>query len=100
LEPTYGVGVAVADTPLGPWTGLGDSSIMATVPGHVIGPGHNSVVPGPHGQDVIVYHAWDVARTARRMCIDPLRWTDDGPVVDAPTWTEVDLQRDVAARQG
>jgi arabinan endo-1,5-alpha-L-arabinosidase len=100
LEPTYGVGVAVADTPLGPWTGLGDSSIMGTVPGHVIGPGHNSVVTGPHGRDVIVYHAWDVAQTARRMCIDPLLWTDDGPVVDAPTWTEVDLHRDVAVRQG
>jgi arabinan endo-1,5-alpha-L-arabinosidase len=102
MEPTYGVGVAVADSPLGPWQEHGEPGggpIMRTVPGHVLGPGHNSVVRGPHGQDVVVYHAWDADQTARRMCIDPLRWTDDGPVVDAPTWTEVDLERDVAVRQ-
>ena len=93
LEPTYGVGVAVADTPLGPWTGHGDGAIMQTVPGHVIGPGHNSVVVGPHGEDVIVYHAWDVAQTARRLCVDPLIWTDDGPGVDGPTWQDTDLDR-------
>ena len=93
LEPTYGVGVAVADSPLGPWTGHGDGAIMATVPGHVVGPGHNSVVTGPDGGDVIVYHAWDAAQTARRMCIDPLRWTAGGPAVDGPTWEPTDLER-------
>jgi arabinan endo-1,5-alpha-L-arabinosidase len=98
LEPTYGVGVAVAGSPLGPWRDHGEPGggpVMRTVPGHVLGPGHNSVVTGPVGSDVIVYHAWDVDQTARRMCIDPLRWTDEGPVVDAPTWTEVDLAREV-----
>ena len=93
MEPTYGVGVAVADAPLGPWTGLGDGSIMSTVPEQVIGPGHNSVVAGPHGEDVIVYHAWDVAQTARRMCIDPLVWSDTGPAVDGPTYEPADLDR-------
>jgi GH43 family beta-xylosidase len=93
LEPTYGVGVAVADTPLGPWTGVGNGSIMGTVPGHVVGPGHNSVVTGPHGRDVIVYHAWDAAQTARRMCVDPLVWSADGPAVDGPTYEPVELDR-------
>ncbi len=93
LEPTYGLGIAVADSPLGPWSGHGAGPIMATVPGHVIGPGHNSVVSGPAGQDVIVYHAWDVERTARRMCVDPLVWTDAGPRVDGPTWEPSDLER-------
>jgi GH43 family beta-xylosidase len=93
LEPTYGVGVAVADTPLGPWTERGVGSIMRTVPEHVIGPGHNSVVAGPHGRDVFVYHAWDPAQTARRMCIDPLVWGEDGPDVDGPTYEPTDLDR-------
>jgi hypothetical protein len=24
-----------------------------------------------------VYHAWDDNRSARRMCIDPIEWTND-----------------------
>ena len=87
LEPTYGVGFALADHPLGPWTEPADRDpLLRTVPGHVIGPGHNSLVLGPAGEDVIVYHAWDPDRTARRMCIDPVRWTPDGPEVDGPSW--------------
>ena len=55
-------------------------------PDHVVGPGHNSVVMGPDGQTLfVVYHAWDAARTARRMCIDPLVWTPDGPRCDGPS---------------
>jgi arabinan endo-1,5-alpha-L-arabinosidase len=93
-EPTYGVAWAVADHPLGPWhEEPGAEPLLRTVPGHVIGPGHNSVVTGPDGQDVLVYHAWDAAGTARRMCIDPIRWTPAGPVVDGPTWESSDLQR-------
>ena len=97
-EPTYGVGWAEAGTALGPWREPPDRPpLLRTVPGHVIGPGHNSVVTGPDGGDVMVYHAWDAGRTARRMFIDPLRWTPDGPVVDGPTWRAADLQRDVGA---
>ncbi len=92
LEPTYGVGVAVADSPLGPWTAAaGGQPIMGTVPGKVVGPGHNSVVTAPDGTDVIVYHAWDVGQTARRMCIDPLVWGEDGPRVDGPSWEPREL---------
>jgi len=83
---SYAVGVASAPHPLGPWREPSPSRrLLETVPGHVIGPGHNSVVLHPSG-DVIVYHAWDARLTARRMCIDPLTWTADGPVVRGPTW--------------
>ena len=94
LEPSYGVGVAVADAPLGPWSAPADAGpILRTVPERVVGPGHNSVVTSPSGTDVIVYHAWDAAQTARRMCVDPLVWSPDGPTVDGPTWEPTDLER-------
>ena len=90
-EPGYGVSYAVADAPLGPFFEPDESregpALLRSVPGHVIGPGHNSVVVGPEGQDWIVYHAWDAAHTARRMRIDRLTWTDSGPRTDGPTWT-------------
>jgi arabinan endo-1,5-alpha-L-arabinosidase len=87
-EPTYGVAYAVADHPLGPWREPEPPRppLLATVPGHVIGPGHNSVTTAPEGTDVIVYHAWDPARTRRRMCIDPLVWGADGPTTPGPTY--------------
>ena len=84
----YGVSYAVADAPTGPFMDApGDGpALLRTVPRHVLGPGHCSVVVGPDGGDWLVYHAWDPARTARRMCIDRLEWTDDGPRCIGPTW--------------
>jgi beta-xylosidase len=87
--PDYGVGYAVADRILGPYrepeTG---PVVLRGVSGHVLGPGHNSVVLGPDEQtEFLVYHAWDLDRTARRLCIDPLRWSPEGPRCAGPTWT-------------
>jgi beta-xylosidase len=85
----YGVGVAVADHPLGPWRD--ESAIHGPValkgtPDGVIGPGHNSVTLAPDDATLVfVYHAWDTGRTARRMCIDPLKWTPGGPRCDGPS---------------
>lgn len=83
----YGVSYAVADHPLGPWEHAADAgpAILRQKPGEVIGPGHNSYVVAPNGVEVIVYHAWDPARTIRRMCLDRLIWTDDGPRCVGPT---------------
>lgn len=85
----YGVGFAVAEHPLGPWkdqSGEKGATVLKGIPQRVIGPGHNSVVLGPDGKtQFMVYHAWDAQKTARRMCIDPIRWTADGPVVDGPS---------------
>ena len=80
----------MADHVLGPYREAEPSGpqVLRGVPGHVLGPGHNSVVLGPDGRtQFIVYHAWDPGRTARRMCIDPLVWTPDGPRCAGPTWT-------------
>lgn len=90
----YAVGFAVADSPLGPWREpAGAHRLLRTVPGKVLGPGHNSVVRTPDGRDVAVYHAWDQAGTARRMCIDPIEWTAAGPRVLGPTWEPTTLDR-------
>jgi beta-xylosidase len=95
LEPTYGVAYAVADHPLGPWTEPTDRPpLLRTVPGRVIGPGHNSVVAGKSDTDdidVMIYHAWDPDQTKRRLCIDPIVWTADAPTVDGPSWEPREL---------
>jgi beta-xylosidase len=83
----YGVSWAVADHPLGPWTEAASDgpALMRSRPGFLEGPGHNSIVVGPDGADYLVYHAWDPAHTARRMCVDRLEWTADGPRTGAPS---------------
>jgi GH43 family beta-xylosidase len=85
----YGVSYVVADHPLGPWhrpDGGEEALLMRSVPGKVIGPGHNSFTTSPDGnQTWIVYHAWDVAQTTRRMCIDRLEWKGKRPVTAGPS---------------
>jgi beta-xylosidase len=88
----YGVDYAVASQVLGPYSDAGNENgarILRTVPGKVIGPGHHSIVKGPDDRtEFLVYHAWDPAMTGRRMHIDLLEWTPDGPRCNGPTWTE------------
>jgi len=87
----YGVSYAVADHPLGPYRDEGSEAgplVLKGIPGQVIGPGHNSIVLGPDGvTPFVVYHAWDPQKTARRLCIDPLVWTPNGPRCVGPTTT-------------
>jgi arabinan endo-1,5-alpha-L-arabinosidase len=92
----YGVSFAVADHPLGPWRHADESGplVLRQKPPEVFGPGHNSYTVAPDGRtELLVYHAWDAERTARRMCIDPLIWTDAGPRCDGPTTTEKALEK-------
>jgi GH43 family beta-xylosidase len=88
----YGVGFAVADSPLGPWKddrAVHGPTVLRGVKEKVIGPGHNSVVMGPDGKTMyIVYHAWDAGHSARRMCVDPLIWSEEGPRCDGPSFGE------------
>jgi len=88
---SYGVDYVVADDVLGPWSDAGTElgpRILRTVPGRVTGPGHCSVVTGPNGSaHYLCYHAWDAGLTARRLCIDELRFTGDGPQCCGPSWT-------------
>jgi len=85
----YGVSYVVAEHPLGPYhrPDQADTPLLRSVPGQVIGPGHNSFVETPSGEEFIVYHAWDPAMTARLMRIDRLHWNQGRPLLSAPTWT-------------
>jgi GH43 family beta-xylosidase len=85
----YGVSYVVADHPLGPYhkPDKQDQALFRSVRDMVYGPGHNSFVQTENGQEYIVYHAWDTAHTARRMCIDRLSWNGGKPVLHGPTWT-------------
>lgn len=87
----YGVDYGVADHPLGPYSDDGGETmprVLRSVPGHVRGPGHNSIVVGPDNQtEYLIYHSWDEKARERRMCIDKLIWTPEGPRCQGPTWT-------------
>lgn len=90
-DASYGVDYVVADRMEGPWSDAGAETgprVLRSVPGHVLGPGHCSVVDAVDGRSSwLAYHAWDTARSARRLCIDPLEHTADGPRARGPTWT-------------
>ncbi len=81
----YGVDYGVANHVLGPYSDAGNEAgprVLRTIPGKVVGPGHNSIITGPDGEtEYIVYHAWDAGMTMRQMCIDRLVWTPEGPRV-------------------
>lgn len=86
----YGVSYVVADHPLGPYKRPLSNKLplMTSVPGRVIGPGHNSFVTTQGGQEWIVYHGWDVGMTARLMRMDRLQWSEDNqPILTGPSWT-------------
>jgi len=91
---SYGVDYAVADRVMGPYSDQGGESgprVLHTVPGQMVGPGHNSIALGPDGEtEYLIYHAWDKDMTARQMCVDRLIWTPEGPRCEGPTlpWSE------------
>lgn len=95
----YGVDYAMAARVFGPWADASTNDgprMLRGIPGHVIGPGHHSVVIGPDDATTYVcYHAWDPAMTARRLCIDPLVFTPEGPRCDGPSWTARTIARRV-----
>ena len=75
----YGIGGAVADSPLGPFVKYGDNPILATDE-RISGPGHNSVVEGPDGEYYCVYHAhthYDRPGGDRQVYIAPLWIRED-----------------------
>jgi beta-xylosidase len=89
---TYGVDYVVADAVAGPYSDAGVDGgprILKTVPQHVLGPGHCSVVAGPDGQSLyLAYHAWSADMQARRLCIDQLIFSPAGPESPGASWTE------------
>jgi beta-xylosidase len=77
MYPGYGIGVARARHPLGPWTKDPANPLVKTDPvAGVSGPGHNSVVLSPDGcERFMVYHTHADAQSPsaeRLVCIDRL----------------------------
>ena len=78
----YAVGYATCKGPLGPCTDAPENPILATKC-RAHGPGHNALLE-VDGQDWIVYHSWNAARTERQLWISRLDWKNGKPVVDGP----------------
>ncbi len=82
----YAVGVARASSPLGPYTKA--AAPIVVTGGDWVGPGHNSVVRGPGGDDYLVYHAWARGHVngpgdSRKLLVDQITWRDGWPAVPA-----------------
>ncbi|MDF9828957.1 glycoside hydrolase family 43 protein [Parabacteroides sp. PF5-6] len=80
----YGVGVAYAKNPMGPWTKSADNPLITTdLSKGVSSPGHNSIVEMPDGNLYMIYHRhadphcekpnWD-----RVVCMNRLFFNDEG----------------------
>lgn len=54
--PSYGIGVAVSDDPLGPYTKQGEPLLRSTR--EWLAPGHASVAPGIDGKPQLFFHAF------------------------------------------
>lgn len=91
---SYGVSYAVTET-LGrseEWTQVADGKgvlpILRTIPGEVVGPGHNSVVRGPDNQQLYcIYHRWAEDGSGRQLALDPLDWAGERMLVLGPSTT-------------
>ncbi|MBV9527059.1 glycoside hydrolase family 43 protein [Sphingomonas sp.] len=55
-SPAYGIGVAVADHPLGPYVKQGEPLLRSTY--EWVAPGHASVAPGLDGRPQLFFHAF------------------------------------------
>jgi GH43 family beta-xylosidase len=87
-SPSYALGVARASSPLGPFTKA--PAPIVTSQGAWQGPGHGSVVVGPRGEDVFVYHAWVAGRIGmspgREVLVDWIFWNAGWPeLLEAPS---------------
>ncbi len=93
---SYGVGYATTEKldTAEEWAQACDGEavrpILRTIPGKVIGPGHNSVVRGPDNRQLYcVYHRWrDVTEQegeGRVLAIDPLDWAGERMMVLGPS---------------
>src|SRR6185436_16028618 len=89
---SYGVSYAVSDqiNRGEEWVQHADGvhvlPILRTIPGKVIGPGHNSVVRGPDNQQLFcIYHRWSEDLAVRVLAIDRLEWAGERLLLIGPT---------------
>ena len=90
---SYGVSYATTDNISSPqeWEQVGDGEhvlpILGTVPGQVIGPGHNSVVRGPDNRQLFcVYHRWPEDQSGRHLALDRMEWAGERLLVLGPSY--------------
>ncbi len=91
---TYGVSFATSDNLATPdeWLQECDGErvlpILRTLPGQIVGPGHNSVVRGPDNLQLFcVYHRWVQDNSGRLLSIDRLDWAGERMIVLGPSIT-------------
>jgi arabinan endo-1,5-alpha-L-arabinosidase len=79
----YGVSMATAAHPLGPWlhSPSPTADVLSSEITGLIGPGHNSILPRESELDLIAYHAWNDERTRRQMYVDRLAWAGGPPTL-------------------
>ena len=89
---TYGVSYATSKQILKDeeWEQASDGvrvlPILRTLPGKIVGPGHNSVVRGPDNRELYcVYHRWAEDFGGRMMSIDPLDWAGERLFIAGPS---------------
>ena len=80
----YAVGVARADSLLGPYTKAPGPIVVTD--GAWVGPGHCSVVDVPGAGDWLVYHAWQAGHVngpgdGRLVLLDAIDWSGAWPSV-------------------
>lgn len=82
--PGYGVAVATAPTPEGPWVEDTGGPVVTSASTGLVGPGHCSLLPDGAGGHHVFLHAWDPASERRRPHRMTLRIDDGHVTVDHP----------------
>lgn len=78
----YAVGYATASSVTGPYTKNPEPLLTSdSLDEQFVGPGGQDVVPGPDGQDHLLFHSWYSELTYRGMNTVLLSWEPDGEVV-------------------
>jgi hypothetical protein len=84
----YGIGVAVADGPLGPYRKMPEPLLRSTA--EWWGPGHPSVAEGPDGEPWLFLHAFFPGRTGynefRALLAVPLAFEDERVSIERAGW--------------
>jgi hypothetical protein len=82
-DASYGVGFAAADSPRGPWVKAPHNPVFVSG-SRITGPGHHCVTTGPDGvTPYAVYHGYVDGRPGRKVHVDRLRWSTEGPRLGA-----------------
>ena len=82
-DASYGVGFATADSPRGPWVKAPHNPVFVSG-SRITGPGHHCVTTGPDGvTPYAVYHGYVDGLPGRKVHVDRLHWSTEGPRLGA-----------------